>query len=366
MKSLIFFPSLLLALLACGTGTAQLTTTPPSTATTTAPPPWPAAKAWAWYEKVGAIRGVNYVPSTAVNMMEWWQVATFDPTTIARELGLAHETGYTSIRCNLPELVWEHDSTGLKKRLNAFLGLADRHGLTVMLCLFDAVNFAKADPQLGAQPAPVPGVHNSRWVPSPAPADVTDRRRWPVLRRYVQDVVGTFGHDKRVLVWDLYNEPGNGGLFTRSLPLMEAAFGWARQVKPMQPLTTGPWIFYHTRPTRRMYELSDIVTFHCYGTAANAEQLLNTLQAYGRPLVCTETIRRQPGKDYADLLPVYARYGVGWYSWGLVAGKQQTYLPWETKTQTLNEPWSWDLLYPNGRPYRPAEVALIKAFRFHK
>jgi len=167
MKSLIFFPSLLLALLACGTGTAQLTTTPPSTATTTAPPPWPAAKAWAWYEKVGAIRGVNYVPSTAVNMMEWWQVATFDPTTIARELGLAHETGYTSIRCNLPELVWEHDSTGLKKRLNAFLGLADRHGLTVMLCLFDAVNFAKADPQLGPNPRRSPACTTAAGCPAP-------------------------------------------------------------------------------------------------------------------------------------------------------------------------------------------------------
>ncbi|UYZ63855.1 glycoside hydrolase 5 family protein [Hymenobacter weizhouensis] len=341
-------------------GAAQPAATQPAAATQ----PWPAAKAWAWYAKVGAIRGVNYVPSTAVNMLEWWQAETFDPTTIDRELGYARAVGYTSVRCNLPELVWEHDPAGLKKRLATFLGLAHKHGLTVMLCLFDDVNFAKANPQLGPQPAPVPGVHNSRWVPSPAPADVDNRRRWPVFERYVKDIVGTFARDERVLVWDLYNEPGNGGLFTRSLPLMEAAFGWARQMRPVQPLTTGPFIFYFTKPTRRMYELSDIISFHHYGTAAEAEKLIQKLQVYGRPLVCTETVRRVPGKDYADLLPVYARHRVSWYSWGLVAGKQQTYLPWETTDQTINDPWHWDMLYPDGRPYRPAEVALIKAFRF--
>ena len=353
---------LLIFLLTSRVGVAQ--SAKPAAKATVASQPWPAAKAWAWYEKVGAIRGVNYVPSTAVNMMEWWQAETFDPTTINRELGYARAAGYTSVRCNLPALVWEHDSTGLKKRLATFLGLAQKHQLTVMLCLFDAVNFAKTDPQLGPQPAPVPGVHNGRWTPSPAPADVTDRRRWPVLERYVKDIVGTFGRDERVLVWDLYNEPGNGGLFTKSLPLVEAAFAWARQMRPVQPLTTGPWIFYHTKPTRRMYELSDLISFHCYDKAAAAEQLIKSLQVYGRPLVCTETIRREPGKDYADLLPVYAEYRVGWYNWGLVAGKQQTYLPWETQTQTIDDPWSWDLLYPDGRPYRPAEVALIKAFRF--
>ncbi len=29
------------------------------------------------------------------------------------------------------------------------------------------------------------------------------------LERYVQEVVGRFSADQRVLLWDLYNEPGN-------------------------------------------------------------------------------------------------------------------------------------------------------------
>jgi len=44
-----------------------------------------------------------------------------------------------------------------------------------MFCLFDDVNFAKAKPVTGRQPDPKPGVHNSRWVPSPSPEKVTDK-----------------------------------------------------------------------------------------------------------------------------------------------------------------------------------------------
>jgi len=128
---------------------------------------WPKEKAWQWYDGVAPIRGVNYVPSTAVNMLEWWQKETFDPATIDRELKWANECGYNSIRCNLSFEVWESDPEGLKARLDQFFAIAAKHKLTVMLCLFDDVNFAKANPVLGRQPEPVPGIHNSRWVRAP-------------------------------------------------------------------------------------------------------------------------------------------------------------------------------------------------------
>jgi len=325
---------------------------------------WSKEKAWEWYRKIGVIRGCNYVPSTAVNMMEWWQAETFDPETINRELDWARDCGYTTVRCNLPYLAWEHDPKGFKKRLDQFLAIADRQRIRVMFCLFDDVNFARATPHLGPQEKPVPGVHNSRWVPSPAAHKVTDRAAWPGLERYVKDVVGTFRADRRILAWDLYNEPGNGGLGEKSLPLVEAAFRWAREQQPSQPLTTGPWTRFDSKMSKRMLELSDITTFHCYGTSSDAERLIERFSKYGRPMVCTETIRRVPGKNFAAMLPVYARHGVGWYNWGLVAGKQQTYLPWEDRTKTINDHWHWDMLYPDGKPYDPKEIVLIRNFRF--
>ena len=66
------------------------------------------------------------------------------------------------------------------------------------------------------------------------------------LEAYVTGVVSAFGHDPRVLGWDLYNEPGGNTPFgkpvgTLSLPLLRDAFAWARAAAPEQPLTSGLW-----------------------------------------------------------------------------------------------------------------------------
>lgn len=325
---------------------------------------WTEKKAWQWYGRIGPIRGVNYVPSTAVNMLEWWQKETFDPATIDRELKWAHESGYNSVRCNLSFEVWEADSAGMEKRLDQFLAIAARNKILVMLCLFDDVNFARAVPKVGKQPAPMPGVHNSRWVPSPAAAKVTDPAARPMLEKYVKAIVGKFRKDKRVLIWDLYNEPGNGGLGEKSKPLVELTFKWAREMKPVQPLTTGPWTRHFQGMSLTMVALSDIVSFHYYG-GAEVEAIIQRFKEHGRPLLSTETIRRQPGKGYAAMLPVYAKHQVGWYNWGFVAGKQQTYLPWEKQGQTIWDHWHWDMLWPDGKPYDPKEIELIKNFTFN-
>ena len=327
---------------------------------------WSKEKAWQWYNNIAPICGVNYVPSTAVNMLEWWQKETFDPATIDKELGWANKSGYNSVRCNLSFEVWEVDAEGLKKRLDKFLEIAARHKIGVMFCLFDDVNFARAKPVVGKQPKPKPGVHNSRWVPSPTPKKVTDKTAWGALEKYVKDIVGKFAGDKRVLVWDLYNEPGNGGLGNKSLPLAKATFKWARAMKPIQPLTIGPWRGHGGDMAKALVELSDVVSYHAYSSAGGVEKTTKLYQKYGRPLLCTETLRRIKGQDYAAVLPVFAKYKVSWWNWGLVAGKQQTYLPWGKKGLTIEDHWHWDMLWPDGKPYDPKEIELIRNFSFKK
>jgi len=179
---------------------------------------------WDWYNNVGAICGCNYLPRTAVNMTEMWQADTFDPKTIDQELGWAEDAGYNSLRVFLQYLVWQDDAEGLKKRIDEFLTIAGKHGIRTMFILFCDCAFAGKEPYLGKQDDPVPGVHNSGWVPSPGLKRVTDRSVWPDLEKYVKDLVSTFGNDERVLIWDLYNEPGNSALGEKSLPLAEAAF----------------------------------------------------------------------------------------------------------------------------------------------
>ena len=107
------------------------------------------------------------------------------------------------------------------------------------------------------------------------------------MEQYVTDLVGTFAQDRRIVVWDLYNEPGNG-MGDKSQPLMEAAFAWAREMKPIQPLTTVAWTDFSSPLSHRIMELSDIVSFHGYDPVPEIEAKLKICAAYGRPVLCTE------------------------------------------------------------------------------
>jgi len=325
---------------------------------------WTSEKAHSWYREAGVIRGCNYLPRTAVNMTEMWQAPTFDPETIDQELGWAAAAGYNSVRIFLQYLVWEDDPEGLKERMDRFLSIASRHGVSAMVILFCDCFFGGRDPYLGPQDGPVPGVHNSQWVPSPGFERLADRNAWPGLERYVKDIVGSFGSDPRVLVWDLYNEPDDE---LRSQPLVEDAFAWARSASPMQPLTTGPWTWnaFEDDLSSRLFELSDVVTFHYYGAAEDIGPSLARCHAHGRPVICTEWLRRHHGNTFAEMLPVFAENRIGWYNWGLVAGRTQTYLAWESKQgDPTPAVWQHDMMHPDGTPLDPGELDLIRRFDF--
>lgn len=326
---------------------------------------WGKDEAWHWYWDISPIRGCNYLPRTAVNMTEMWQADTFDPKTIDEELGWAAKAGYNSVRIFLQYLVWKDNPDGIKKRLDKFLTIADKHGIRSMVILFCDCSFSGKEPYLGKQDEPVPGVHNSGWVPSPGLKRVTDKAVWPDLEKYVKDIVGSFGKEKRILIWDLYNEPGNSRMGEKSLPLAEAAFAWARAVNPSQPLTIGAWANFNSNMSKRLMELSDIVSFHGYDGVEGVRNKLEICEGYGRPVICTECLRRGVGNTFAAILPVFAEHDVGWYNWGLVAGRTQTYMPWGSKKgDPMPKVWQHDMLHPDGRPYDTKEIELIRKFRF--
>jgi len=317
---------------------------------------WSPEKAWRWYGRVGTIKGCNYLPRTAVNMTEMWQGKTFDPATIDEELGWAEEAGYNSVRVFVQYLVWKDDADGLKKRIEEFLSIADSHGISTMMIFFCDCSFADE---------PVPGVHNSGWVPSPGLKRVTDKSVWGDLEKYVKDIVGSFAGDKRILIWDLYNEPGNSRMGEKSLPLAEAAFAWAREVNPLQPVTIGAWSNFNGRMSKRLMELSDVVSFHGYEGPEGIEAKIKICRQYGRPIICTEWLRRQVGNTFASILPVFAANRVGGYHWGLVAGRTQTYMHWGSKKGSpMPKVWQHDVFYPDGKPYDTKEMQLLKAFSF--
>jgi hypothetical protein len=333
---------------------------------------WSKEESWSWYEKAGPLKGFNFLPGTAVNSTDMWQAETFDPKTIDKELALAKKAGYNSARVFLQYLVWNDDPEGLKKRINKFLAIADKHNITTMFILFDDCAFAGKEPYLGKQADPVPGVHNSGWTPSPGLKRVVDKSVWPDLEKYVKDIIGTYKNDERVVVWDLYNEPGNSKMWEKSLPLVEASFAWAREVNPSQPLTIAPWgDFYNifsnkSLMAKRIFELSDIISFHAYDHPALFRYKVNLLNNnFDRPLLCTEWLFRQNGGTFANILPIFSNNQVSWYQWGFVAGETQTYLHWGSKEgDPVPEIWQHDVFHADGKPYNPEELKLVERFNF--
>lgn len=242
--------------------------------------------------------------------------------------------------------------------------------MRVMWVLFDDCSFGyppKPDPYLGPQGDPRPGEYAPFWTSSPGVTRATDRKAWDKLRNYVRDLVGAFGNDERVLVWDLYNEPGNSGLGNRSYPLVEAVFCWAREVSPTQPLTVGTAGAQVVPPGGKIdalrLDLSDINTFHNYGGPAGFRAEIQSLRQHGRPVLCTEWLLRRDGNTVADILPILAEDNVGWFIWGLVAGRTQTYLHWGSKLgDPIPETWQHDIFHADGKPYRPAEIELFRRY----
>jgi len=338
---------------------------------------WTEAKAKAWYAQQPWLVGANFVPSDAINQLEMFQAATFDPALIDKELGMAESIGMNTMRVFLQDQLWQQDPEGFKHRLDVFLGIAAKHHIRPMLVLFDSC--WETDPHLGPQHPPIPGVHNSGWVQSPGKKRLLDRADEPQLKAYVQGVVGAFAKDDRVLAWDVWNEPDNQGgdkeedvaaKVKRVDELLPEAFAWARDEHPEQPLTSGVWRGDWVHPeaesetTKIQLAESDVISFHNYDWPEVFEARIQQLQTYHRPILCTEYMARGNGSTFDTILPVAKRYHVAAINWGLVAGKTQTYLPWDSwqRPYVLIQPpiWFHDVFHKDGTPYRQREVDLIR------
>jgi len=319
---------------------------------------WSITKANNWYNGQPWLVGCNFIPSTAINQLEMWQEDTFDPETIDKELGWAADIGFNTVRVYLHDLAWESDAEGFKKRVNQYLQIADKHGIKTLFVIFDDCWFPNA--KIGKQPEPVPGVHNSGWLQSPGKDIVNNPKKWDRLEKYVQDIVNTFGKDERILMWDLYNEPGMKKQKIKSLPLLKKVFEWAREAAPTQPLTAGVWSGMKELNDFQL-SVSDIITFHNYKNVVNLTNQIATLKKFGRPVICTEWLLRKNGGTVQNFLPIFKKEDVGCYNWGLVSGKTQTIYSWASKKGDPEpDPWFHDLLKKDGSPFDPKEINLFK------
>ncbi|CAN5311350.1 hypothetical protein BH09ACT8_BH09ACT8_25890 [soil metagenome] len=352
-------------LLAAGAALAQI---PRASA---ASPRWAADQANAWYQRQPWLVGANYIPAYAVNQLEMFGPGTYNPQRIDAELRLAQQIGFNTVRVFLHDLLWAQDRGGFQARLAQFVTIAASRGIKPLFVLFDSC--WNPHPAPGPQTAPWPGVHNSGWVQGPGADRIDDPSYATVLRDYVTGVIGQFRSDNRVLGWDIWNEPDNPAREYRKFErkdkqqvvtaLLPQVFDWARSVNPAQPLTSGVWEGTVSAVRGIQLDNSDVITFHSYDEPADFEAQIVDLAALGRPVLCTEYLARTKGSTVEDILPIAKRHNVGAYNWGLVAGKTQTYLPWDSwdhPTTTPPKLWFSDLLQPDGSAYRNSEIQTIQ------
>ncbi len=343
------------------------------------PARWTEDKAQSWYATEPWLVGSNYMPTYAANQLEMWQADTFNAKRIDTELRWGQKLGMNTMRVFLDDLLWEQDQAGFTQRINTFLDICKKHKIKPVFVFFDSC--WDPNPQLGQQKPPVPGVHNSRWVQSPGAKALGDPAQYPRLKAYVQGVIKAFGNDDRVLAWDMWNEPDNPNTSSYGkeepankveliVALLPQTFEWAREAGATQPLTSGVWEGDWSDPSKLspvakiQLDQSDVVSFHCYGPPAEFEAKMKSLRQYRRPLICTEYMARGVNSTFQGTMPIAKASKVAVINWGFVQGKTQTNLPWDSWQQPyVNRApavWFHDIFLPNGKPYRPAEVAFIK------
>jgi len=332
-----------------------------------------------WYSRQPWIVGANYIQSNTVNAIEMWQPETFDGDRIDMELGWAEGLGINTLRVTLHELVWEKDPSGMQNRMRKLLSIADKHKMRVIFVLFDSSG--DPYPELGRQRQPKPGVRNPLWVQSPGAKGLIDAKQIENALNYAEDVVAVFSIDKRVLAWDVWNEPDNTNATTYAnseLPnkveavraLLPKVFQYARAGVPTQPVTSGLWKGDWSGEAtlspieKTQIELSDFISFQNYDGPEEFEKRIKWLQAFHRPVLCTGFLARNQGSSIESILPIALKYDVGALVGDLVQGKTQRWLPSDSwKTPYVDrEPsiWSQDLFHTTGPLYRKQDADVIR------
>lgn len=350
---------------------------------------WSKEKSWEWYHAKPWIRGCNYMSADCANRIDQWQAYEFEDRfeTTKKELMLMSKLGYNSIRI-IPEfIVWLKEHDGFMERFERYIALAAQNGISCMVVLGnDCVppyEEAMQRMHLGKQHVDW-GYHGGRIISQHGAFDgagysLLDEPEYAKkYAAFVAEIVETYKNDERIIIWDVFNEPGNSKRNSMSLPHLEKFVQIIRTIDPIQPLTIGIWS--QTTNFEKLMEIekyglenSDIISYHNYQSYEDNIYEIKLLKKYGRPIINTEWLNRCGGNTIEELFPLFYLEKIGCYNWGFVAGKYQTYEPWNGVWDSFeNNPasfdkfdftkWLHDIYRPSHRPYNPKETALIKQF----
>jgi hypothetical protein len=297
---------------------------------------------WRW------VHGAVFVPTNCVNEAQQWD--QYDPVINDRELHTASIYGINCVRAFLHYDIYLKKKVELLNHIDDFLSRADKYGIKAEFVFFDDCwnqppkDILKADYQY---PAPIFGVHNSRWLVSPG-ADVqshyTEHR--DRLKAYVQDVVNAHKNDRRIAFWETYNEPNTSPETTR---LGTDALEWIKETGSPIPVTaTG------TDSAGDPY--AEFKSWHDYDPTARLHIKADPIRA-----LCTECMQRNTESVPAIVKAFKGKTGFIIWEYGI--GRDNCRFSWDQNpghpaTKENAKPFH-GMVYPDGHPW---SVDDVKAF----
>ena len=356
---------------------------------------WTKEKIWEWYDSRPWLRGCNYMSADCANRIDQWQELGFEERfqTTETELALLQKTGFNTVRLIPEYIVWKEEHDGFMERFDRYLSLCDKYGISCMIVLANDCMPPKNElwqkPFIGEQ-SYAWGYHGGKKsaqhssFSSVAPHFYFDDPE--ECDRYfdmVREIVTKYKDDPRICIWDVYNEPGAGNRTEVTPPVLQRMFDTVRACNPSQPLTAAFWMCNklvdpgennpHKQIEDIIFQNTDLISYHFYGDYNMHMRILKRLKEEGRPIINTEWLARIFHNDVFSLFPLFYMEKIGCYNWGFVAGKYQTYEPWEATWQSYDAgklhdsdvdftKWFHDLYRPNHHPYDPKEIKLIRKF----
>lgn len=208
-----------------------------------------------------------------------------------------------------------------------------------------------------------------------------EKENLKIVEELVKTLIRPFANDERIVLWDIWNEPGfkTGDPETfREMEWVEKMVHWCREENLCQPITASIiWdpdrdadVSSPTWEKRRQVEaMMDLHNFHSYDCARNfgaeIDYTLDRIRKISnRPIVCTEAMIRVNGSSVQRTLPVFAREHVHVYLWGLYNNDWNWSVKWGRSTYDAFDPMFHDFLWADGDAYDAREFPFIKNFRF--
>lgn len=347
---------------------------------------WSKERIWKWYNERPWIRGCNYMSADCANRIDQWQELGFEErfATTEEEFKLMQSLGYNSIRVILEFMVWDEQHDGFLDRFERYISLAVQYGISCMVVLANDCMRPKGLEvnRLGEQKVDW-GYHGGRKLSQHGNLSgighhiLDEPDKAPRYFEMIREIVTRYKDDERIIIWNVYNEVGNCKRNEVTLPNLKRIFEIIRRINPIQPLTCETWSMgsgeIDDLPKVQQYALehSDIISYHNYGTYAENIQIIKKLKRFERPILNTEWLGRCLGNNVKEMFPLFYLENIGCYNWGFVAGKYQTYEPWNMLWEKYEKSpdmkcdftkWFHDLYRPNHRPYDPKEIEIIKRF----